>query len=64
MRGLSNLDEAKSNVMGGEVALWTEQTDGHNMMQKLEPRAAAYAERLWRGPSTGGWLEAERRLVR
>ena len=63
-RDLNNLAEAVSNVMGGEVALWTEQADGHNMMQRIEPRAAAYGERLWRGPRTGGWREAERRLVR
>ena len=31
---------------------------------RIEPRASAYAERLWRGPATGGWVEAERRLVR
>jgi len=64
MRGLINLEEAKSNILGGEVALWTEQSDGHNMMNKIEPRASAYAERLWKGPKTGSWLEAERRLVR
>ena len=64
MRGLINLEEAKSNILGGEVALWTEQSDGHNMMNKIEPRASAYAERLWKGPTTGSWLEAERRLVR
>jgi len=59
-----DLASAVSNVVGGEVALWTEQADGHNMMQRIEPRAAAYGERLWRGPQTGGWQEAERRLVR
>ena len=63
-RNLTNLEEAKSNILGGEVALWTEQIDEHSMMSRLEPRAAAYGERLWRGPNTGGWLEAERRLVR
>ena len=25
MRGVTNLEEAHSNVLGGEVALWTEQ---------------------------------------
>lgn len=64
MRGVNNLEEAKSNVMGGEVAMWTETSDGHTMMTRIEPRASAYAERLWRGPATGGWVEAERRLVR
>jgi len=63
-RNISNLDAAKANVLGGEVALWTEQVDGHSMMSRLEPRAAAYGEQLWRGPNTGSWIEAERRLVR
>lgn len=63
-RNVNNLEEAKKNILGGEVALWTEQVDGHSMMSRLEPRAAAYGEQLWRGPSTGTWVEAERRLVR
>ena len=63
-RNLTNLEEAQANVLGGEVALWTEQADGDSMMSRLEPRAAAYGEQLWRGPGTGGWLEAERRMVR
>ena len=25
MRGVTNLEEAHNNVLGGEVALWTEQ---------------------------------------
>ena len=64
MRGVTNLEEAKRNVMGGEVAMWTETSDGHTMMTRIEPLASAYAERLWQGPATGGWVEAERRLVR
>ena len=64
MRGLNNLEDAKANVLGGEVAMWTEQVDGHTMMTRIEPRASAYAERLWRGPFTGGWVEATTRLVR
>jgi len=63
-RNVTNLEAAKANVLGGEVALWTEQVDGHSMMSRLEPRASAYGEQLWRGPSTGKWIEAERRLVR
>jgi len=63
-RNLSNLEEAKANILGGEVALWTEQADSDSMMSRIEPRAAAYGEQLWRGPITGGWLEAERRMVR
>ena len=62
--GVSNQMEAKKNVLGGEVAIWTEQTDDMSLMAKVEPRAAAYAERLWRGPSAGKWREAESRMVR
>ena len=52
------------NVLGGEVAMWSEQTDGMNLMAKVEPRASAFAERLWRGSDTGTWWEAEPRMVR
>ena len=38
-------------VIGGEVHLWTELTDGISLDSKLWPRAAAAAEILWRGPS-------------
>ena len=62
--GVSNQMEAKQNVLGGEVAIWTEQTDYMSLMSKVEPRAAAYGERLWRGPSAGTWREAESRMVR
>lgn len=62
--GVSNQMEAEQNVLGGEVAIWTEQTDGMSLMSKVEPRAAAYAERLWRGPSAGKWREAESRMVK
>merc|ERR1712127_807125 len=62
-KNVTNLEEALSNVLGGEVAMWTEQTDAAGLMARIEPRASAYGERLWRGPLTGGWVEAERRLV-
>lgn len=62
-QGVENLAEAKKNVLGGEVALWTEQADGFSVMSRIEPRASAFGERLWRGPLTGGWFDAERRLV-
>jgi len=61
---VSNLEEAIMNVLGGEVAMWSEQTDGMNLMAKAEPRASAFAERLWRGSDTGTWWEAEPRMVR
>merc|ERR1712037_265284 len=62
-QGVANLEEAKSNVLGGEVALWTEQAYAFSMMSRIEPRASAYGERLWRGAVTGDWFDAERRLV-
>ena len=62
--GVANQMEAEKNVLGGEVAIWTEQTDYMSLMSKVEPRASAYAERLWRGPSAGKWREAESRMVR
>ncbi|KAF9922875.1 hypothetical protein FBU30_006993 [Linnemannia zychae] len=40
--------EAK-HVIGGEVALWSEQADEHNVDIKMWPRAAAFAELLWSG---------------
>merc|ERR1719285_1320020 len=62
-QNVKNLEEAKANVLGSEVAMWTEQADGLNMMAKIEPRASAHGEQMWKGPDTGGWVEAERRLV-
>ena len=34
LKNVSNLDVAKANVLGGEVALWTEQADAASMMSK------------------------------
>ncbi|KAH8553304.1 glycoside hydrolase superfamily [Umbelopsis sp. PMI_123] len=47
-------EEAKS-VLGGEVALWSEQSDPMTVDMKIWPRAAAAAEMLWSGryDSTG-----------
>ena len=33
-QGVENLTEAKKNVLGGEVALWTEQADGFSVMSR------------------------------
>jgi len=49
-------------VMGGEAALWTEQTDDQDLQRKLWPRGAALAERLWSAPPSG-FAAAEYRLV-
>ncbi|RCH80217.1 hypothetical protein CU098_001819, partial [Rhizopus stolonifer] len=45
-----NLTEAEaSNVLGGEVALWTEQVDSTTLDTRLWPRSSAAAEVLWSG---------------
>lgn len=44
-------------IEGGEVLLWSEQTDPMDVDAKLWPRAAAAAEVLWSGPRTLGMVE-------
>ncbi|KAJ3116930.1 N-acetyl-glucosamine-6-phosphate deacetylase [Phlyctochytrium bullatum] len=45
---LSNVTaENHGKVLGGEVALWMEQTEAHSMDGKIWPRAAAAAESWW-----------------
>jgi hexosaminidase len=42
------LDEAaRTRVMGGEAALWSELVDAHNIDLRLWPRLFAVAERFW-----------------
>lgn len=41
--------EEKSLVLGGEVALWSEQADPTVLDSRLWPRASALAEALWSG---------------
>ncbi|CAG8619881.1 5285_t:CDS:2, partial [Ambispora leptoticha] len=41
--------EEKKHVIGGEVALWSEQSDSVVMDAKIWPRTAALAELLWSG---------------
>jgi hexosaminidase len=53
---------AESRI-GGEVLLWSEQTDYHDLDSKLWPRVAAAAEVLWSGARDESMLEdASRRL--
>ncbi|CAN0887879.1 Beta-hexosaminidase 2 [Linum grandiflorum] len=42
-------EEEKKLVIGGEVALWSEQMDGTVVDGKLWPRTSAMAEALWSG---------------
>ncbi|KAL0911443.1 hypothetical protein M5K25_019585 [Dendrobium thyrsiflorum] len=46
--GIEEEEEARL-VLGGEVALWTEQADGEVLDGRVWPRAAAMAEALWSG---------------
>ena len=55
-------EEKKYLVVGGEVHLWSELTDGVNLDGMLWPRAAAAAEVLWRGKGEVG-EESTRRLA-
>ncbi|KAG9287419.1 hypothetical protein G9A89_023791 [Geosiphon pyriformis] len=41
--------EEKKHVLGAELALWSEQSDGIVIDSKLWPRAAAFGELLWSG---------------
>ncbi|EXJ95309.1 hypothetical protein A1O1_00429 [Capronia coronata CBS 617.96] len=51
------------NVEGGEVLMWSEQTDSIDLDSKLWPRVAAAAEVLWTGVRDETMLEdASRRL--
>jgi hexosaminidase len=50
-------------IEGGEVHMWSEQTDPVNLDGRVWPRAAAAAEVLWSGPRNASQIEdAARRL--
>jgi len=49
-------------VLGGAVAMWSEQVDEHSVEMKVWPRAAALAERLWSNPESS-WEAAESRFI-
>lgn len=48
--------------LGGEAAMWTEQTQGQALETKIWPRLSAVAERLWTDPVTS-WRLAENRFL-
>ncbi len=51
-------------IEGGEVHMWTEQTDPVNLDSRVWPRAAAAAEVMWSGPRNASTIEdASRRLA-
>ncbi|KAL9130330.1 MAG: hypothetical protein Q9217_001469 [Psora testacea] len=47
-------DDRRHLVIGGEVSMWAEQTDGISLDNSLWPRLAAAGEVLWRGKGTVG----------
>ncbi|XP_049293735.1 chitooligosaccharidolytic beta-N-acetylglucosaminidase isoform X1 [Anopheles funestus] len=49
-------------ILGGEAALWTEQSDSHTLDNRLWPRLSAHAERLWSNPRSS-WQMAESRML-
>ncbi|XP_066144169.1 chitooligosaccharidolytic beta-N-acetylglucosaminidase-like [Euwallacea fornicatus] len=54
--------DKKNQVLGGETALWTEESGINSLDSRLWPRTAAFAETLWTEPKTG-WEEAEERML-
>merc|ERR1712110_190809 len=52
-----------TNIMGGEAAIWSEQISEDDVLSKMEPRTAAYGERLWLGDQASSWHAAHHRLV-
>uniref|UniRef100_A0A034VP89 Beta-hexosaminidase n=1 Tax=Bactrocera dorsalis TaxID=27457 RepID=A0A034VP89_BACDO len=52
----------KSQVLGAEAAIWSEQIDEYTLDYRLWPRSSALAERLWSNPAEG-WRNAESRIL-
>ncbi|KAK4684350.1 hexosaminidase, partial [Tremellales sp. Uapishka_1] len=52
---LTNITANHNLVLGGQVSLWTEQTDEMNLETMLWPRSSALAELLWTGAGSTGF---------
>lgn len=55
--------ETPATLLGGEAAIWTEIADEYNFENRVWPRAAAIAERLWSSQSTQNIDDLYRRLI-
>lgn len=61
--GFTHFDpKYRPQFLGGEAALWSEQSDQHTLDSRVWPRLSAWAERLWANPTTS-WREAEPRML-
>lgn len=54
-------EKYRSQFLGGEAAMWSEQVDHFTLDGRVWPRLSAMAERLWTNPSTG-WKQAQHRM--
>ncbi|TRY67901.1 hypothetical protein TCAL_15791 [Tigriopus californicus] len=61
-RGFQLTDKIKSQILGGETNMWSEQVDNTLVEGNIFPRSNTFAERLWSNPSTN-WYEAETRIL-
>ncbi|KAI8054672.1 hypothetical protein BDF22DRAFT_680380 [Syncephalis plumigaleata] len=44
-----NVDRSHPDILGGEVALWSEKSDTYVLDMRVWPRAGAVGEKLWSG---------------
>lgn len=48
-------NNCESQTLGGEVCLWSEQVEEDALENRIWPRSAAFAERIWTDPSSN-WM--------
>ena len=61
----TGLSPPQSNlVIGGEVSLWAEEINEHNLFMMAWPRTSAFAERMWSDATVQSIADAAPRLSR